>query len=79
MENQRLELPSDVAQTIMGMLSPTERALAVLCVSRVDTGSRRMSGRLREGSVTDRERALLKLTSIRCIISAYYTHEYYND
>jgi hypothetical protein len=58
---QRLELPSDVAQTIVGMLSPTERPLAVLCVYRVDTGTHRMFGRLRAGTVTDGERVLLQL------------------
>ncbi len=61
MAQRSLELPADVAQTIVGMLTPTERPLAVLCVSRVDTASRRMFGRLRAGSVTDGERALLKL------------------
>ena len=63
MTQASLELPSDVADKIVGMLSPTERPLAVLCVSRVDTASRRMSGRLRAGTVTDGERALLKLTN----------------
>jgi hypothetical protein len=60
---KRLELPADVAHTIVGMLSPTERPLAVLCVSRVDSRFGRMFARLRAGSVTDGERALLKLTN----------------
>ena len=61
METNRIKLPPEVTQTLVGMLSPTERPLAVLCVYRVDTGTHRMSARLRAGSVTDGERALLKL------------------
>jgi hypothetical protein len=56
-----LELPSDVAVKIMGMLQPTERPLAVLCVYSVETGNSRMFGRLRAGTVTDEERVLLQL------------------
>ena len=63
METNRIKLPAEITQTLVGMLSPTERPLAVLCVYRVDTGPRRMVGRLRAGTVTDGERALFKLTN----------------
>jgi hypothetical protein len=61
-----LEFPPDVANKIVGMLQPTERPLAVLCVSRADAGARHMYGRLRAGSVTDGERVLLELKNGGC-------------
>ena len=61
MTQASLELPSDVADKIVGMLSPTERPLAVLCVYSLVTGTGRMFGRLRAGTVTDEERVLLQL------------------
>ena len=60
--SRSLELPADVAHAVLGMLSPTERPMAVLCVSRINVATRRVIGRLRAGSVTDEERALLQLT-----------------
>jgi len=61
MTSRRLELPADIAHTVVSMLTPTQRPFAVLCVWPNKADSGRMQARVKEGSVSGEERKLLKL------------------
>lgn len=61
-----MELPSDVAHTVMSMLKPQARPFAILIFEYLMEDT--VNIRVRAGSITESERNALLLTGTQCIL-----------